>query len=1344
MKQPILLALATLFLLLTQASAAVTSFTLVDADTNADIQTLKEGDVINLATIGTSNFSIRANVDVAPSSVSMVLTGATSHSQSEGSAPYALWGDNSGDYTAGSFNLGQHTLSATPSGGAAYTVNFSVVRETSEPFTGAFLEADGVVVMEVESAPVAGQWERRTNIAGYSGSEFYYCKSRATSGGADALDYVFTISNAGDYQVQVRSRIALGSSNTDANDSFIRLVDSSDVPVAPIPNENTATGTWYKFYQNTLNNWTWQTSNKDHDPHSLAWSLEAGQTYKLQISRRSEGHAIDKIVLWNRAMGNYGDATRGHGNSSALDPLAESERATLSDSGRKIAYIHGDVAADGTIPSGSAAPYDQMLLTDSGATGCSLFKAMVEAEGHEISQHYDATTTLDAAFLEQFDVVIFGLHQKIWSADEKAAFDTWLRAGGGALFYSDSAAGGLYSSVGAQNPVGQTAVNNVITPYGMQVLVDQADGVKAYRAGPDASHPVVSGRPVLEGEGVSPVALDPSSNAVALIPYVDHPDYKVSGAASITHTQNLTIANPEYAALALVEVEQGRLMAMFDRQPMWNDGPGSDIEMRDNREILRRVVNYLAGERLADGDGSVTISGELKQWHRVDLKQLAVYSSELADPNPFRDYRMNVTFTAPSGAQYLVPGYFATDGKGGDEGKVWMAHLNPNETGEWTYVVSFRSGADIAISLDANSGTAVAPFDGKTGSFTVAASDKSGDDFRAADKGMLINRGHHYLSYGGSGAPFLYTGPGIPENILGYRGFTNTTIGVGHEFTVHGTHWNNGDPDWNDGAGKNLIGALNYIADQGANCLYMMSNTIGGDGEDCFPHPTSTSTRDRYDLLKLKQWDIALAHAQARGIFLNWHLAEHETGNNTYYGGAGSNNQNVTNTMTVERKLYFRMLNAVFGHYNGLKWNLMEECEYATADRTAQMEYIKAIDPYDHPVTYQVGGIGISYDSYNEHLGQTDGIDAASFQGSASRSTMFNTIQSWRTSSASAGVKWTCAWDEPQKIENDNNDEVNGYPMGRRDKMWPCLMGGGDGFMWYIQKDGGGHGFDQRIEDFTIMQNAFNWSGHARDFLGALPLLEMSSSLDLVSSASGTDYTLAKTNDVYAIFNDRVGTGMTLDLSAASGSFDVRWFDPRNGGALQNGSVTTVTGGGVVSLGDAPNNLDKDWAVLVRRSPGTPHSLNVIGGSGDGQYLFGETVNITADAAPAGQVFDAWTGDLATVKEVNSASTTLTMPDHDITVSASYKEAPPVLQAINCGGSAFTASDGTNYLADTLGSGGDTYSSGDAIAGTTDDALFQTERYGMFTYEIPVGNGSYGVLLQFAEIYANSDGARVF
>ncbi len=296
----------------------------------------------------------------------------------------------------------------------------------------------------------------------------------------------------------------------------------------------------------------------------------------------------------NVALGNPPDET-------GSDWVALLQRA------KRIAYIHGDVAEDGTVPSGAAAPYDQMLLTDSGNTGLSRFKDMVEAEGYVIEQYYDQDTTLDSNFVDSFDVIIFGLHQKIWSAAEKDVLDAWIRLGGGMLIYSDSASGGKFNVVGAQNPVGQSVTNSLVSRYGMEVTVDQANGVRAYRAGPEASHVIVAGRPVLEGEGVSPVAVDPNGFAVRLIPYETDPDYTVSGDANIPHQQNLTIANPEFAALALSSVEEGNVIVMFDRQPMWNNGPGSDIEERDNEEILRRVIRFLAGD-LSNSSGTGSFS----------------------------------------------------------------------------------------------------------------------------------------------------------------------------------------------------------------------------------------------------------------------------------------------------------------------------------------------------------------------------------------------------------------------------------------------------------------------------------------------------------------------------------------------------------------------------------------------------------------------------------------------------------------------------------------------------------------------------------------------------------------
>jgi hypothetical protein len=294
---------------------------------------------------------------------------------------------------------------------------------------------------------------------------------------------------------------------------------------------------------------------------------------------------------------------------------------------QRVAYIYGDVAADGTIPSGAAPAFHQMLLTDTGGSGCSMFKAMVEAEGYSINQFYDQATTLNEAFLSQHDVIVFGLHQKVWSAVEKAALHNWMMAGGGILMYSDSAAGGNYQIVGIHNTVGQTAVNNVLTPYGLQVTVDQSGGTRAYTSSPtDDCNPIVWDQPEIEGEGVSPVAVDLSTGAKALIPFED--SCKVSGTPLTIDARNITIANPRWAALAHRRVGNGNIIAMFDRQPMWNSGVGSSIQQRDNREILRRVVMFLARDyanspewfnvkpamRIKPADGQPYLEVSYRQW----------------------------------------------------------------------------------------------------------------------------------------------------------------------------------------------------------------------------------------------------------------------------------------------------------------------------------------------------------------------------------------------------------------------------------------------------------------------------------------------------------------------------------------------------------------------------------------------------------------------------------------------------------------------------------------------------------------------------------------------------------
>ncbi len=59
--------------------------------------------------------------------------------------------------------------------------------------------------------------------------------------------------------------------------------------------------------------------------------------------------------------------------------------------------------------------------------------------------------------------------------------------------------------------------------------------------------------------------------------------------------------------------------------------------------------------------GQALVEGELKMWHKITLTFDGPNTNETADPNPFMNYRLNVTFTNGS-KSYTVPGYFAADG----------------------------------------------------------------------------------------------------------------------------------------------------------------------------------------------------------------------------------------------------------------------------------------------------------------------------------------------------------------------------------------------------------------------------------------------------------------------------------------------------------------------------------------------------------------------------------------------------------------------------------------------------------------------------------------------------------
>jgi hypothetical protein len=112
---------------------------------------------------------------------------------------------------------------------------------------------------------------------------------------------------------------------------------------------------------------------------------------------------------------------------------------------------------------------------------------------------------------------------------------------------------------------------------------------------------------------------------------------------------------------------------------------------------------------------------------------------------------------------------------------------------------------------------------------------------------------------------------------------------------------------------------------------------------------------------------------------------------------------------------------------------------------------------------------------------------------------------------------------------------------------------------------------------------------------------------------------------------------------------------------------------------------------------------------------------------------------------VLQAAATLTDPISDlISTPVTDNNTNEVVFAVNAGGNSFLGSNGISYGNDRNFSGGSVFRTETAISSTSDDALFQTERYGNFSYNIPLTNGTYEITFRTAEIYHKSSGKRIF
>ncbi|MBN2314868.1 MAG: DUF5060 domain-containing protein, partial [Sedimentisphaerales bacterium] len=596
--------------------------------------------------------------------------------------------------------------------------------------------------------------------------------------------------------------------------------------------------------------------------------------------------------------------------------------------------------------------------------------------------------------------------------------------------------------------------------------------------------------------------------------------------------------------------------------------------------ILATGCTIMGAEKRAE------LSGNLKKWHQVILTFDGPQTSEDAEPNPFRDYRLNVTFTKGNKV-YIVPGYYAANGNAAQtsakKGNKWRVHFTPDEEGMWSFRSSFRSGSDIALSSDPAAGTPT-PFDGVNGRFEVDPTDKIGHDHRA--KGLLRYVGDHYLRFTETGEYFLKGGADSPENFLAYADFDDTydtsadsgsykDVGTFiHKYESHVRDWKTGDPTWKNGKGKGVIGALNYLASEGMNSVYFLTyNLDGGDGRDTWMW-TSSNVRDRFDCSKLDQWEIVFSHMDRLGIML--HVVTQETENDRNLGGSAG--------LNPIRKLYYRELVARFSHHLAVMWNLGEENNTPDKDRREIAAYIRALDPYDHPITVHTHN-NKSPGFYKGILGDPC-FEASSIQSALDR--YHRDAAALRQLSAEAGRKWAIFGDEQAPASHGVNPDADDpdHDGPRKLALWGNLMSGGSGVEWYF-----GHRFphmDINCEDWRTRNNMWDQTRYALEFFhNHLPFWTMTPSDTLISTEKA--YCLAQPGQIYALYLPDGGT-TNLDLGDSSpegvprtATFTVQWYNPRTGGHLQTGSTARISGPGRVAIGQPPQDADRDWVALIKR-----------------------------------------------------------------------------------------------------------------------------------------------------------------
>ena len=179
-----------------------------------------------------------------------------------------------------------------------------------------YVEKDGLVRVDiVNPSLIDNGWATANTLEGFQGNGYiiWTGQNNFNTPGQGIIKFSIQINTPGTFQFVWNSRIGIGDDRAEHNDSWLRIPTAADfygekastgervyprgVNKTPNPEGSSSNG-WLKVYMKRVGEWFWRSTTNDNDPYNIFASFDKTGVYDIEISGRSNAHAIDQFVMF--------------------------------------------------------------------------------------------------------------------------------------------------------------------------------------------------------------------------------------------------------------------------------------------------------------------------------------------------------------------------------------------------------------------------------------------------------------------------------------------------------------------------------------------------------------------------------------------------------------------------------------------------------------------------------------------------------------------------------------------------------------------------------------------------------------------------------------------------------------------------------------------------------------------------------------------------------------------------------------------------------------------------------------------------------------------------------------